>query len=234
MTNAELSAEERTYTDQSVLQGIADGAHWADAVMNPEEIDWTERQARAAIPFEVVNGRPVNPFGPTGIRYGRNEMGHWGPADTADAVVTARVKGCPVPFLLMVEREDGHGWAVPGGHVDDGEGALQAALRELEEETGLDAMAVTGTVMVVQAPRYVPDPRASDEAWTVTTPVRIELVIPAAGLPAVRGGDDALRAAWMPAGSYRMLEAAVSFVDPENQVFAAHVPMLTEFLGAGA
>ena len=76
----------------------------------------------------------------------------------------------------------------------------------------------------------MPDPRASDEAWTVTTPVRIELVHSGEVCSAVRDGDDALRAAWMPAGSYRMLEAAVSFVDPENQVFAAHVLPLTEFL----
>ena len=40
----------RTFTDPSVLQGIADGAHWADARMDPSEIEWTERQARAAIP----------------------------------------------------------------------------------------------------------------------------------------------------------------------------------------
>ena len=222
--------EVRTFTDPSVLQGIADGAHWADPCMDPALIDWTERQARAAIPFEVVNGRPVNPFGPTGIRFGRNEMGHWGPADMADAVVTAGVKGCPVPLLLMVEREDGHGWAVPGGHVDDGEGSLRAALRELEEETGLTPADVASVRYRILPARYVPDPRASDEAWAVTTPVHVDLGT-LKSLPAVTGGDDALRAMWMPAASFAMLEAAVSFIDPENRVFPAHVPMLQEFLG---
>jgi hypothetical protein len=126
-----------TYTDPSVLRGIADGAEWADPVMDPAEIDWTERQARAAIPFKLVNGRPLNPFAPTGIRYGRNEFGHWGEALMADALVTVTLPPWGTRYLLMVEREDGHGWAVPGGHVDEGEGTIDAALRELEEETGL-------------------------------------------------------------------------------------------------
>ncbi len=235
MTASALPPGEREYTHPSVLEGIADGAEWADPVMDPAEIDWTERQARAAIPFKVVGGCPVNPCESTGIRYGRGEFGHWGEALMADALVTATLRGCPLPFLLMIEREDGHGWAVPGGHVEDGEGALRAALRELAEETGLD-MTAPGTVVLVSESvtafpaRYVPDPRASDEAWAVTVPVHADLgVLPS--LPAVRGGDDALRAGWMPAGSFALLEASVRFLDPENGVFAAHVPMLTEFLG---
>ena len=114
-------------------------------------------------PFEVVNGRPVNLFGPTGIRrWGRNEMGRLG-ALLDDARRRRRGyrqgQGLLNLFLLMVEREDGHGWAVPGGHVDDGEAcAGMAASARLEEETGLDAMAVTGTVMVVQAFGTCPTP----------------------------------------------------------------------------
>jgi len=217
----------RTYTHPDVLTlGVTEG--WADPETDPANIDWTARRARAAVPFKIVNGRPLNPCEKTGIRFGRNEFGHWGEALMADALVTVTVLGCPVPFLLMVEREDGHGWAVPGGHVEDGEGSVQAAYRELAEETALVLPhRAPGRVM---PPRYVPDPRASDEAWAVTVQVHVDLGT-AGALPPVCGGDDALRAAWIPAGDYRVLVAALGFLGPENGVFAAHVPMLGEFLG---
>ncbi|GAA4212512.1 hypothetical protein [Microbispora amethystogenes] len=79
---------QRTYTHPDVFgKGVEEG--WADPCTDPREIDWAARQARAAIPFRVVDGRPVNPYAPTGIRYGRNELGHWGEQVAADAVVTA-------------------------------------------------------------------------------------------------------------------------------------------------
>jgi ADP-ribose pyrophosphatase len=214
----------RTFTHPSVLQGIADGAEWADPVMNPADIDWPARQARAAIPFKVIDGRPVNPCGSTGIRYGRNEFGHWGEALMADALVTVTLGG--TRHLLMVERGDGHGWAVPGGHVEAGETRVVAASRELQEETAL--VALPGDFRVLAA-RYVPDPRASDEAWAVTVPCVTDCGH-CARLPWVAGRDDARRAEWVPARSYTVLASAVGMLG--GRVFAAHVPMLTEFLGA--
>jgi ADP-ribose pyrophosphatase YjhB (NUDIX family) len=237
----------RTYTHPSVLEGIATGADWADPVMDPSEIDWDERRKRAAMPFPVVDGRPVNPCESTGIRYGRNEMGHWGERLMADALVTVVWNG--VRHILLVERDDGHGYAVPGGHVEAGETGHQAAVRELAEETHLalltgdpvaDAVLreLAGEMPLTfasasareAAPRYVPDPRASDEAWAVTIALYLELGTQAA-LPAVDGGDDARRAVWLPAASYEALAAAVGSISPGAVVFAAHIPMLTEFLG---
>lgn len=218
----------RTFTHPSVLEGIAAGASWADPVMDPALIDWPARQARAAIPFEMVDGRPVNPCESTGIRYGRNEFGHWGEQLMADALVTVTLLG--TRYLLMIEREDGHGWAVPGGHVEPGETGLQAAVRELHEETGLDARGWPFTVFREMPPRYVPDPRASDEAWAVTVPVQIGLGDRDAE-PAVNGGDDARRAEWIPARNYTVLTAALDML--HGRVFAAHADMLREFLDGG-
>ncbi|MEU8185636.1 NUDIX domain-containing protein [Micromonospora sp. NPDC049047] len=184
----------RTYTAPSVLAGIAAGASWADPEMDPTRIDWPERQRRAAIPFPIVDGRPVNPYAPTGIRYGRNELGHWGEQQCADAIVTA-IDTAGNRWLLLVERADGHGWALPGGYVDPGEDPTDAAFRELAEETGLIEQFSSCADETLPA-RYVPDPRASDEAWMVTTPVRINL---GPVLPAVTGRDDARRAEWVPA-----------------------------------
>src|SRR6266536_3210276 len=175
----------RTYTHPALSTlGVAEG--WAEDETDPTCIDWPARQAAAAIPFEVTGGRPVNPCEKTAIRYGRNEMGYWGETLMADALVTVTYYG--TRWLLMVERGDGYGWAVPGGHVEPGETGLTVPL---------DACCPV-------EPRYVPDPRASDEAWAVTIPVHVGLGMRYA-LPAVTGGDDARHATWIGAANYNCL-----------------------------
>ncbi len=220
-----------TYTHPDVLaRGIAEG--WADAVTDPTRIDWPARQRVAAIPFQVVDGRPLNPHAPTRIRYGRNQLGHWGEKLAADAIVTAmvtltrwRVFRTRARYLVMVERVDGHGWAVPGGHVEDGEDTVAAAGRELAEEAGLHL----GEQHVLSrrrlAAQYVPDPRASDEAWMITVPVIYELD----GMPPLQAGSDAKRAEWVRADSYDVLVRDVQDRFG-GTVFVAHRDLLLELL----
>lgn len=215
----------RTYTHPDVLsKGVAEG--WADPISDPALIDWAARQAVAAIPFEVVNGRPVNPSQKTGIERGRGELGHWGEQLCADAIVTAFTEDGRQ--LVMVERGDGHGWALPGGTVEQGERPEMGALRELREETGLR---LGGVLWHVLPARYVPDPRASDEAWMVTVPVRTHLgTVRHADLPTVIGADDAKRAAWVRADTYTALVAHLK-ATYQGDVFTAHEFMLAELLG---
>jgi ADP-ribose pyrophosphatase len=212
-----------TYTHPDVFTlGVAEG--WAEAEDDPTHIDWRARRAAAAIPFRVRNRRPVNPCERTKVRHGRNELGLWGENLMADALVTA-VRGGG-RHLLMIERRDGLGWAVPGGSVEPGESGLQAALRELAEETRLNVAKAACRVMPA---RYVPDPRASDEAWAVTVPVHASLGA-VRKLPEVAAGDDALRADWVAATSFGWLVAVLQACC-RAQVFAAHQAMLAEFLG---
>ncbi|MCT9929566.1 NUDIX domain-containing protein [Planotetraspora sp. A-T 1434] len=213
------------YTHPDVLTiGIRDG--WADPITDPTRIDWTARQARAAIPFKVIEGRPVNPCQQTGIRYGRNELGHWGEALAADAMVTATDPDGH-RWLVMVERADGYGWALPGGHVEPGEDPVAAAIRELHEETGLHAITSAWTALPA---RYVPDPRASDEAWMVTVPVRTHLgTYHRDDPPEVVGADDAARAAWVRADTYEHLVEYLTRTYA-GEVFPAHRRMLADAL----
>lgn len=212
------------YTDPATLStGVAEG--WAESVTDPTTIDWPVRQAAAAVPFKVVGCRPVNPCEITPVRYGRNGLGLWGENLMADGIVTCRHAG--TRWLLLVERGDGHGWAVPGGSVESGETATAAAARETAEETALPAPA---GLWRPGYPVYVPDPRASDEAWAVTVPAYADLGA-VDRLPTVTGADDARRAAWVRAESYRDLcgELRRRF---GGAVFAAHAAMLRAFCDA--
>ncbi|WP_018223924.1 NUDIX domain-containing protein [Salinispora pacifica] len=220
-----------TYTDPSVLEGIRAGAAWADPTMDPTEIDWSVRQAHALVPFQVINGRPVNPAGPTGIRHGRNELGHWGEQRCADAIVIATDEHGR-RWIAMVERADGHGWALPGGYVDPGETPGDAAVRELGEETGLLLCPEDGVAWEALPARVVPDPRASDEAWMTTAPSVARLTArPRADFPVLTGADDARHAEWVRADTYATLTGHLGAVHG-GEVFAAHRDLLADMLGA--
>jgi ADP-ribose diphosphatase len=173
-----------------------------------------------------------NPYEQTG-RTG--SFGDWdapptfGQIEMADAIVTAWRAG--LRFLLLVRRRDGRGLAVPGGRIESGEQAFYGAFRELEEETGLDLLHYPFLRRVQSATtlpqRYVPDPRATNDAWAVTTPILVHLGEVDA-LPEVKGTDDAAEALWVAAPEYSWLEAEAARLG--TAVFPAHQEMLREGL----
>tara|TARA_B110000046_G_scaffold117534_1_gene124436 strand:+ start:75 stop:806 length:732 start_codon:yes stop_codon:yes gene_type:complete len=85
-------------------------------------------------------GRPHNPFGPVG-KTGRGKLYKWGVNSAADPILMRRVVRDDVKSegtlfeVLLIERGDGGGWALPGGFVDAGEAMTDAMRRELKEET---------------------------------------------------------------------------------------------------
>ena len=109
------------------------------------------------------------------------------PAVTADCVVMTKET---TPQVLLIERgfDPYKGcWAFPGGFMNMDETTEQCAIRELEEETGLE---VTDLQQIGAYSKVDRDPRGR----TVTVAYLILIDAPVA----VTGQDDAAKAQWFP------------------------------------
>jgi len=112
--------------------------------------------------------------------------------DAATPILGALAVVCHQDRVILVQRRNPPSagmWGFPGGHVELGETAMQAAARELAEETGVTARPLEYLTNV--------DVLMSDDSGTVTrqyllTAVLCEYV---SGTPAP--DDDALQAEWL-------------------------------------
>ncbi len=98
------------------------------------------------------------------------------PIPTVDIIIEIDKK-----VLLIRRKNEPFGWAIPGGFIDFGESAEDAAIREAKEETGLD-ITIEGLLGVYSKPNR--DPRTH----TIST------VFYAKALGDIKAGDDALEA----------------------------------------
>ena len=74
-------------------------------------------------------------------------------ANSIVVAVTAAVRNARGE-LLLIERTDNGLWALPGGAQDIGESVVQAARREVREETGIE-VEITGLSGIYSDPRHV-------------------------------------------------------------------------------
>jgi 8-oxo-dGTP diphosphatase len=110
------------------------------------------------------------------------------PALTADVVLLAARDNDVQVLLIQRSRPPFEGaWAFPGGFVNVGESPETAALRELEEETGIRDIRV-------QQLRTFGDPGRDPRGHIVT--VTYLGVMPAHAAIQLKAGDDAARACW--------------------------------------
>jgi 8-oxo-dGTP pyrophosphatase MutT (NUDIX family) len=102
--------------------------------------------------------------------------------------------------VLLVRRADSNRWALPGGGVEIGESVAQTAVREVQEETGID-VEVVGFIGVYSDPRHV---IAYDDGE-----VRQQFALCLRGKPTggVLGGDDeSAEVRWVPASELSSLD----------------------------
>lgn len=148
-----------------------------------------------AVRIDAATGEPLNPKGCTGIS-GRGALYLWGANHAADCILTRLNSNTGDFEALLIQRGNGQ-WAIPGGMVEPGESAAQAAFRELKEEAGISTGSSGKTVELYRG--YVDDPRNTNNAWmeTVVFYEHTGVVDPRCGI-APTAGSDAKAAKWTP------------------------------------
>lgn len=135
---------------------------------------------------------------------------------TVDAVVVHS------GHVLLIERDGDPGrglWALPGGFLDQRERLLDACLRELREETNI-ALTETALRGAIRDAAVFDHPERSLRGRTITH--AWYFCFGSGPLPAIRPGDDARKARWIPlAEAFRM----------EPQFFDDHFDILLRFVG---
>ena len=134
---------------------------------------------------------------------------------TADAVVKT------ADHVLLIRRNGYPGkgtWAIPGGFVEPGERLLQAAIRELREETQLGVLPHALIDALVDVAVF-DHPDRSQRGRTITHAHFFDLKT--SQFPAVAGSDDAAVAKWTP------IDQLVSM---EEEFFEDHFHVLDHFL----
>ncbi len=115
------------------------------------------------------------------VHCGKPYKRYFNPTPTTDIIIHDPMLG-----VVVIERaNEPHGFALPGGYIDEGEQAECAAVREAHEEAGL-LVELVGLLGVYSRPER--DPRQHN--------MSVVFVARAPNPGALKAGDDAARAAF--------------------------------------
>lgn len=126
-----MSVNENLYLIADELRAIAsNGLRYAEVGYDRERYEQVLKASARLV--AALDHRPIDEV------YGQytDNLTHLSPVLCIDAVVFKEGK------ILLIQRRDDHQWAMPGGMVEVGESAAQAAERELWEEAGVHGRAV--------------------------------------------------------------------------------------------
>ena len=216
--------------------------HSSDPI-DPRQLEankWQTRPSSHSYALDSSSGRPLNPFGRTGLQ-GRGKLYNWGPNHAADCILLRQHDG--QPQLLVIQRGDTGELALVGGMIDRGETPEQCIKREFGEEVMgipeedtqshdkpshsatpdqqrlLDAIfAPTNTRCVYRG--YVDDARNTDNAWLETAAFMYTLPEGVSNDEVERlfvGGSDASAVKWVVCGKEG---------ERLPQLYASHSPLV--------
>lgn len=139
------------------------------------------------------------------LAYARRYREAWSGAPYPPIFVTADAVVIQDGHVLLIRRKGRPGqgqWAIPGGFVEQDEFVVDAALRELEEETGL-AVPEAELRRSIIATRVFDAPFRDMRGRMITHATLFHLRPDSPELPKAVGADDADLASWVPLAELR-------------------------------